>query len=138
MSKKSRRQTMLKEQVAQQRAETRKPPIKAKKVTKAAAQRRAGAYPAAPGPAAKFGRAAQVARSLAPANLQRIRISAIALAVIALAGGIAWGLTARSAYTPWTVVGMILLGLVAGFCLLVAFRTEDMVKRARMVARRSS
>ena len=138
MSKKSKRQAMFKEQVAQQRAETRKPPIKAKKVSKVAAPRRTGAYPAAAAQATsgKFSRASQVARSLNPSNLMRIRISAVALAVIALAVGIAWGLTTRGAYTSWTVVGMVLLGLVAGFCLLVAFRTEDMVKRARLAARR--
>lgn len=129
MSKKSKRESMLKEQAAQQRAETRKAPLKAKKRTSVQPRRASGP--------STFERRLQASRSLSPANLMYVRVVAAAIAVIALGAGIAWGLSLRgSTVSPTVIAGMVLLGLLAGLCLLIAVRTEDIVRRARQVGRR--
>lgn len=119
---------MLKEQAAQQRTETRKPPVRTKKT---AAPRRGPSGPSA------LERRLKASRSLSPANLMYIRVVAAAVAVIALGAGIAWGLSLRGTTISGTVVaGMVLLGLLAGLCLLIAIRTEDVVRRARLAGKR--
>ncbi len=65
-------------------------------------------------------------------NLGIIRIAAIVIAVIAIAGGIAWASfirTTQSGFTPIQVVGLIALGFVAGLAIAVAFRTGDIVAK---------
>ncbi len=131
MSKRNKQQMMYQPQTSRQ--------AKRRPVAKGAASNKARA--GGKSAAAKSGGQSAAARSLpraeqtaAPrlpvwASLMTIRIAAVVIAVAALAGGVAWALSTKPPYAPGLIIGLILLGLLAGLGIALAVRTEEIVAR---------
>jgi hypothetical protein len=106
-------------------------PVRAKNVSQATAKGKQ-----AHGGTAKpysYNRAASnrpTSREMARPNMLTARIVAIVVAVAAVAGGILWALSIKGSYGAWQIVGLVVLGFLAGLSLLIAVRTEDVVTRA--------
>ena len=71
-----------------------------------------------------------------PVNLTMVRVSAILTAVIALGAGILWIIQVQGNPPTGVIIGLLALGFVAGLCIFVATRAEEVVKRARSAMRR--
>jgi len=65
-----------------------------------------------------------------------LRIIGGLMAAAALAGGIYWALNVGQNFTPWVIVGLMALGLLAGLGAFTAIRAKDVAARARAARRR--
>ena len=79
--------------------------------------------------------AAQRGSARADANMLLVRIAAIAVVVAAIAGGTAWAISLKGAYGTAELVGLIVLGFLAGLGLAVALRTEQVVTQVSRILR---
>ncbi len=61
------------------------------------------------------------------ASLLTVRIAAIVIAVAAVAGGVAWAISLKGNFGAPEVIGLILLGFLAGLGLAVAVRPAQVV-----------
>jgi hypothetical protein len=62
-------------------------------------------------------------------------VSAAVIALLAIAGGVFWAMNAKGHYSSGLVIGLIVLGFIAGIMLFTAVRTEYVVKRAGQLRR---
>jgi hypothetical protein len=74
-------------------------------------------------------------RAPARANLLTVRIAAIAIAVAAVVGGVAWMVSLKGAYSGAQVAGLIVLAFLAGLGIVVAIRTEQVVSQVAKIMR---
>lgn len=65
-----------------------------------------------------------------------VRIAMAVIALAALAGGLVWGASVKGNYTTGVVIGVIVLGFVAGLGAFLAIRAEEVVKSVQQRARR--
>ncbi len=84
-----------------------------------------------------YNRPAQTSPRLpARASLLTIRIAALIIAAASIIGGTAWAASVKGSYTTGVIIGLVLLGFLAGLGLAAAFRTEDIVARVAKLTRR--
>jgi hypothetical protein len=69
-------------------------------------------------------------------NVQAVRIAAVVVAAAALLGGIAWAVSAQGSYGTGVILGLGVLGLLAGSALVTALRTEEVIRRVNRFYRR--
>ncbi len=129
MAKRNTKQAMYQPRQAQpyQRKAARKPAAKTGRAAgkeRDTRQARSNSHPAQ-----------STARTPAQTNLLMVRIAAIAVVIFAIAGGVEWAISLQGNYNALEVVGLILLGFLAGLGLVVALRTEQIVARVTKTMR---
>jgi hypothetical protein len=129
MSKKTHRMAEIKEQEKAHRgsASGLKPSARVKPAAgKSASSRSAGG-------ARVFDRAAT---ANAAVNATSVRITGAVVAAAALLGGLFWALSANGSYSSGMLIGLVLLGIVAGLGVFSAVRASDVASRMRAQRRR--
>ena len=71
-----------------------------------------------------------------PVNLLTVRIVALLTAAIALGAGIYWIIQVQGNPTTGVIIGLLVLGLIAGLGIFAAIRAEEVVKSARTAMKR--
>ena len=69
-------------------------------------------------------------------SLGAVRISAEVVAAAALIGGIAWAVSAQGSYSAGVIVGLSILGLLAGLGLVTALQPAKVIRLVNRLARR--
>ncbi len=136
MSKRSKQQTMYQPSSQLKRRAPSGKPAGGKSAANKTTSRPVSKQGSA-GTARSFSRTpADAPRQAAPTNLLTVRIAAIVVALAAVIGGTAWALSMKGSYATAEIIGLIVLGFVAGISIAVALRTEEIVIRLAKYLRR--
>lgn len=72
----------------------------------------------------------------APITVQTVRIVGAAIALLAVAGAVAWGVSVKGVFSPATIAGLIVLGLAAIIAIFGVVRAEQVLARTLPMVRR--